>query len=167
MIVNNGTITGGGGTAILFGAGNNTLRIGTSSVITGLSDGGGGTNTLNYSNFVGSVTVNLGTGAATGTSGVANFQNITGGASDDTLTGDGNANVINGGGGADTMAGGGGNDVYFVDNAQRRGDLRPPMRGSDTVDGDRQLHACPDNVEALYMLGIGADRHRHGRRRSV
>ena len=58
--------------------------------VKGTIDGGGGTNRLDYSAYTSanSVTVNLGSGGATGASGVTNIQSITGGAgSNDTLIG--------------------------------------------------------------------------------
>ncbi|MDQ0322317.1 Ca2+-binding RTX toxin-like protein [Pararhizobium capsulatum DSM 1112] len=116
-ITNNGMISGGGGTAIRFGDGNNTLVIGASSTINGLTDGEGGTNTLDYSTFGSGAAINLLTGAATGTGGVGNFQNVIGSAGVDNITGNAGANRIDGKGGADTMSGGSGNDTYIVDNA--------------------------------------------------
>ncbi len=127
LIVNSGTISGGGGTAIQFGAGNNTLRLGATSTINGLSDGEGGTNTLDYSTFgAAGVTVNLGAGTATGTGGVANFQDVIGSAGNDTITGSGAVNVLGGGNGNDSLdggagidqlEGGAGNDTYTIDDA--------------------------------------------------
>lgn len=153
VIVNNGTITGGGGTAIQFGTGNNTLQIGTSSVINGTSDGGAGTDTLDYTNFAGAVSVDLASGTATGTGGVTNFENVIGGAGTDTLTGDGNANVLNGGAGADTMAGAGGNDLYYVDN------ISDVVTENGNAGYDIILatvnYLIQSNVEALYLKGTG------------
>lgn len=124
-ITNNGTITGAGGTAIRFGNGNNTLFVGAASDINGLTDGEGGTNTLNYASFgAAGVAVNLLTGAATGTGGVDNFQNVVGSAGSDTLTGDAGANTLNGNGGhdrllggagANTVTGGAGSDSFVVE----------------------------------------------------
>ncbi len=45
-VVNSGAIVGMGGTAVLFGAGNDLLTLLPGSSITGVADGGGGTNTL-------------------------------------------------------------------------------------------------------------------------
>ena len=111
-IVNNGTISGGGGIAILFGAGDNTLSIGAASSIVGLTDGDGGSNTLDYSSFgFGGTWVNLATGVATGTGGVQNFQSVMGSAGSDVIIGDGADNSFAGDGGNDVLAGGAGDDV--------------------------------------------------------
>ncbi|MCX7410650.1 MAG: autotransporter-associated beta strand repeat-containing protein, partial [Planctomycetales bacterium] len=76
--------------------------------------GDGGTDTLNYSAYSTSVTVNLLTGAAgTGAASFAGFENITGGSAADTLTGDGSDNVFTGGGGLDILRGGLGNDTLI------------------------------------------------------
>jgi hypothetical protein len=70
----------------------------------GRIDGGGGTNTLDYSAYTGNVLVNLQTGTATGVGGsIANIQNVTGGnggpvGSYNLLVGSG-GNVLTGGNG--------------------------------------------------------------------
>lgn len=112
VIVNNGTITGGAGVAIRFGNGDNTLRIGTNSAITGVSNGEGGINTLDYVGFgLGGTTINLFTGTATGTGGVASFQTVLGSAGVDAITGNNAANTINARAGNDTLTGGLGKDT--------------------------------------------------------
>ncbi|PWR22942.1 beta strand repeat-containing protein [Zavarzinia aquatilis] len=121
-VTNNGTITGGNGTAILFGDGDNTLTLGETSVITGLSDGGGGINSLVYDGWSTGVVVRLALGAATGTDGIAHFQNVTGTDQADTLIGDAGPNTLAGGGGNDrlhgahfdTLKGGTGDDILTL-----------------------------------------------------
>jgi Ca2+-binding RTX toxin-like protein len=81
--------------------------------ITGLIDGGGGINTLDYSAYTTDVTVDLGAGAATGTGRISNIQNATGGSGNDTLTGDLADNILIGGGGNDILTGGMGNDILI------------------------------------------------------
>ncbi|CAN5495650.1 hypothetical protein BH10PSE7_BH10PSE7_33730 [soil metagenome] len=130
VIENAGTISGGGGTAIQFGGGDDTLRIRNGSTINGLSDGGAGVNTLSYNLYTaGSVAVNLTSGAATGTGGVSLFQIVTGtdlAGSSDSLTGNAGGNQLNGlagsdnlygGAGGDTIDGGGGVDYTRYDDA--------------------------------------------------
>src|SRR5262249_6500214 len=56
-------------------------------------DGGGGTNTLDYSQYVGNATVDLPLGVATGLAGITNIQNVTGSQGNDLIVGDVNANV--------------------------------------------------------------------------
>jgi Ca2+-binding RTX toxin-like protein len=78
-------------------------------------DGAGGVNTLSYSHSSAGVTVNLGTGQASGGDAqgdtFVNFSNIQGSGFADTLTGDANANRLNGGAGNDVLNGGAGNDL--------------------------------------------------------
>jgi hypothetical protein len=117
-IINNGTINGGNGFAIQFGAGDNRLAIEAGSAMTGIADGEGGTNTLDYRNFgAAGVAVNLTAGTATGTGGVNNFTTVFGSAGIDTLTGSAAAELLNGAGGADRLSGRGGDDRYLVDHA--------------------------------------------------
>ena len=76
------------------------------------ADLGAGTgDVLSYGTTTASVTVNLGTGAASGFTSIANTENVTGGAGADNLTGSAAANTINGGAGGDVITGGGGADV--------------------------------------------------------
>ncbi|MBC8794190.1 MAG: hypothetical protein C6Y20_21570, partial [Tagaea sp. CACIAM 22H2] len=80
-------------------------------------DGRGGNDTLSYENSDAGVTVNLGTGAASGGHAqgdtVANFENVTGSSFADRLTGDANANILSGGAGADMLDGGSGDDTLI------------------------------------------------------
>ena len=77
----------------------------------GTVDGGGGTNTLDFSAWTTGVTVNLATGGATSTTGISSIQNVIGSAGNDTLTGDAHNNVFTGGPGKDIIAGGTGTDT--------------------------------------------------------
>ena len=158
---------GGGGTAIQFGAGNNTLRLGATSTINGLSDGEGGTNTLDYSTFgAAGVTVNLGAGTATGTGGVANFQDVIGSAGNDTITGSGAVNVLGGGNGNDSLdggegidqlEGGDGNDTYTIDDA---GEAVVEVSGTDLV-RSTATKTLAAGFENLTLLGAASiERHR-------
>ncbi|RJF87106.1 calcium-binding protein [Oleomonas cavernae] len=135
-IENNGTITSGNGTAILFGSGDNTLTLGSGSSIDGQSDGGLGTNTLAYSGWTTRVIVNLASGYASGADGVANFQNVTGSGGADLLLGDAGANVLSGGGGNDRLYG----DL---------GDTLNGDTGTDTI----TLYDAPADVDG----GDGSD----------
>nr|WP_293778378.1 DUF4347 domain-containing protein [uncultured Oxalicibacterium sp.] len=78
------------------------------SVLTGNA---AGTDTLDYSAYGSAVTVNLGTGSATGFTSISLFNNIVGSNYADTLIGDALNNVITGGPGADAITGGGGIDT--------------------------------------------------------
>jgi hypothetical protein len=107
------------------GPGNDVFRFGSGAAVTGLLDGGGGTNTLEYSAFAGAVTVDLtgqnttanpgdpfgGLGLATGTAHVRHMQNVVGTPFNDALTGDDEANVFMPNGGLDVVCGSGGDDT--------------------------------------------------------
>src|SRR5262249_51890245 len=91
--------------------------------VSGIIDGKAGTNTLDYSADTTRVYVNLLTGIATGTGGIANFHHVTGGQGNDILVGDNSANVLNGQGGrnliigeggADTLTAGSGGDILIA-----------------------------------------------------
>jgi Ca2+-binding RTX toxin-like protein len=86
--------------------------------VSGTVNGGSGTNTLDYSQYIATgaagVTVNLATGTATATGGVSHIQNIDGSRGNDTLTGDANANTIVSNGGNDVLMGGAGNDTFYL-----------------------------------------------------
>jgi Ca2+-binding RTX toxin-like protein len=88
-------------------------------------NGGGGTNTLDYSGWTGDVTVDLPLGYAQGlTGGISNFRNVVGGNGNNILVGDGSANVLTGGagrniliggqGGGDTLVGGSGQNILLA-----------------------------------------------------
>lgn len=111
VVVNAGRIIGSGGTAIQFGSGDNTLAIETGSAIRGLSLGGDGTDTLDYSEFGASARALFETGRATGTGGVSGFEIVKGSAFADSMRGDAEANQFLGGAGDDRLFGGAGDDI--------------------------------------------------------
>jgi Ca2+-binding RTX toxin-like protein len=77
--------------------------------------GGNGIDTASYAGSVAGVTVNLGTGAASGGDAAgdtfSSIEQVLGSGSADTLTGDANANTLWGMGGDDVLTGGGGGDL--------------------------------------------------------
>ena len=88
-------------------------------------EGGGGTDTVDFSQLTSGVTVDL--GAGTGTVEVTDVENIVGTDQMDRITGDNNENIIVGGGGndvldggddsvEDVLTGGGGIDTFIVRN---------------------------------------------------
>jgi streptogramin lyase len=93
------------------GVGNDAFGFRTGGTLAGKLDGGAGINTLNYSAYVGDVTVDLPVAVATGMAGgIANIQNVTGSRGNDLLVGDQNPNVLIGGTGRNVIIGGGGSD---------------------------------------------------------
>ncbi|MDQ6437892.1 calcium-binding protein, partial [Mesorhizobium sp. LHD-90] len=126
----NDTLIGDGNTNRLVGeAGADTLEGGNGDDVldggTGADvlNGGGDNDTVSYAGSAAGVTVDLGTGAASGgdASGdtFTDIENLKGSAFADVLTGNAGDNILNDGGvgGADTLTGGVGNDSYSVYNA--------------------------------------------------
>jgi hypothetical protein len=97
-------------TTLRGGAGDDTFRIngGAAALAGRLSiDGGGGTNTLDYSGYTGPVTVNLPLGTATAVAGgIRNIRNVAGSRGNDILVGDGTGNVLHGGTGRNLLISG-------------------------------------------------------------
>ena len=120
--------------------------------VNGTLNGGAGVDTINYSAYTTSVTVNLALGTATGTSGISNIENIIGGAGNDLLTGDGGNNVITGNGGNDTMSGGAGDDTYIFSDGWGVNDVvvENVGEGHDTLD----LSATTGSLMVGFGLGI-------------
>lgn len=80
-------------------------------------DGGLGTDTATFAASTASVSVDLGTGTATGSqSGIDSLfsiENVIGGSGNDTIKGDSRNNLLDGGDGDDTIEGGAGNDTLI------------------------------------------------------
>jgi hypothetical protein len=117
--LNAGTVAGvtfSGFRVLIGGSGNDTFVFGNGQGSTEWIDGGGGTNTLDYSAYTTAVTVNLTTGAATGVRfGVTNIQIVRGGSGTNTITGDAQGNILIGGPGTNTITGGSGRSILIAD----------------------------------------------------
>jgi streptogramin lyase len=99
--------------------------------LSGSINGGGGTDTLDYSGFTGNVTVNMRVSAGNGepgalatgvAGGISNIANVLGSIGNDLIVGDANShsftggtgrNIIIGGAGSDTITGGGGDNILI------------------------------------------------------
>src|SRR5262249_15278613 len=97
------------------GAAADTFALQQGGSVSGNVDGGGGANTLDYSQYTGDITVNLALNLASlvnrGAAGsVRHITNVTGSIGNDLLVGDANANVLIGGTGRNILIGGGGGD---------------------------------------------------------
>jgi V8-like Glu-specific endopeptidase len=112
------------------GANTDIFSFGSSSNarITGTVNGGGGTDTLDYSQRTTSVVVNLGANTATSTGGVYNIENVKGGSGHDWLVGDDKDNILYGLGGNDILDGRGGDDSLYGGNGDDR------LKGGDGAD---------------------------------
>ena len=96
---------------LIGGAGNDTFAFRTGGSLAGSINAGGGTNSLDYSSFLGTVTVDLPLGTASQVAGsISRIQNVRGSMGNDLIVGDGNANVLQGGTGRNIIIGGAGPD---------------------------------------------------------
>ncbi len=125
-------------------------------------DGGLGSDTWDASAASAPVTVNLGTGTASGADfgddELAGIENATGGSADDALTGNGHDNVLIGNAGADTLTGGGGDDTIVATSGDGS-DTIVGGGGSDTYDASRATGAIAVNLGTGTATGsyIGSD----------
>lgn len=183
--VGNDTLVGGGGNDSLYGDGflaPDTRPTGGSGPITLFADavdnhpdyvdgddllegglgndlinGGGGIDTASYANASGGVTVDLGSGSASGADGndtLVSIENVIGSEFDDDLTGGGGANVLEGRGGNDFLAGGAGDDTLLGGDGDDflQGDFGENnigVTGNDILDGG--------NGNDLLRGGLGND----------
>jgi hypothetical protein len=77
------------------GTGSDTFNLGASGSVSGIINGGGGTNTLNYAGHSTAVTINLQSHTATATGGFSNINTLAGGSGSTTLVGPNTANTWN------------------------------------------------------------------------
>jgi Ca2+-binding RTX toxin-like protein len=158
ILTNTGSITATGGTAIDMGAGDDTVILGTGSVVTGTIALGDGDDTLSASTVSVSVAVDAGAGndVVVGGSG---SDVIHGGEGDDTLVGGAGNDTLNGDAGNNSLAGGGDNDIIFggASNDHIEGD-----RGNDTLIGgngsDVYVYASGDGSDSIVeSFGLAGD----------
>ena len=140
---------------------NDLFRFADGGSVSGVVNGGGGTDTLGYGLRTTGVTVNLTAGTATATGGVANIQNVTGSPANDIITGNSASNVINGNGGTDVLkGGGGGSDLFILGSAQGSGTTVTGAGSSDTLQGGNVANtwtvtgANAGNVNGIAFTGI-------------
>lgn len=154
------SLDGGPGSDSLHGGnGSDRLLDGGSAGERDAVDGGGGSDTLDYTGRATGVTVSLGQPGAEDQ--LTAIENLRGGDGPDLLTGDAAANQIEGGGGADTVSGGDGDD--FLDGGAGA-DVLAGGAGADRLDGGSgrgfDSLACGDGSDAVQPKPtslIGAD----------
>jgi hypothetical protein len=103
------------------GTGNNTFQFGNGAGITGPLDGGGGTNTLDYTQYAGDILVDLLLGTATAVAGgIAHIQQVIGSQGNDLMVGNANPSKLIGGTGRNILIGGAG--MATLDASRGNGD---------------------------------------------
>ncbi len=98
------------------------------------ADLAGGVDTVTYAGSSAGVTINLATGAASGSLALTGVENAFGGAFNDVIIGDSFANTLGGSSGADTLTGGSGGDT-ILGGAGNDTIIYNFGDGVDTVDG--------------------------------
>jgi hypothetical protein len=155
------------------GAGNDTFAFQPLGSVSGNIDGGGGTNTLDYSALPGPITVNLQASTAPGIGGIfANLSNFVGSAGSDTLigpdantqwnlTGTNEGSVSGGAVASDTFAsfenltGGSGDDTFSIyDGGSLAGNLDGGS-GNNTLDYSHYTGNVIVNLALNTATGIG------------
>jgi Ca2+-binding RTX toxin-like protein len=151
----NDTLDGGAGSDTVDGGAGNDTIIGSADGVNDNYTGGSGTDTIDYSALTSAqtVSVNLGTGFASGTAvgtdTLTGIENIAGGEGNDSLFGSSGNNVIHGNGGADNIVGGGGSDTLYGDD------------GNDTLNGGvNDFTMTPSAANDVLFGGAGTDTFR-------
>jgi hypothetical protein len=133
---------------LMGGADTDTFSFADGQGVDGIIDGGGGTNTLDYSAYTGNLIVNLPLKAATGVgAGIANIQNVTGGGGPgyNILVGNG-GNVLRGGNGRNLLIAGAGASTLLGGTDQ-----------SILIGGSTSYDMMPDQLVAIMDYWAGTD----------
>jgi hypothetical protein len=133
----------GSSVALLGGTGDTTFALQGAVQNVSLSiAGGSGVNTLDYSQYVGDVMVNLQLGTATGVDGgIQRISNVNGSIGNDLLVGDANANILVGGTGRNVIIGGAGGDT--LDASRATGD-------NILIGGTTDFDSNPAALKAIF-----------------
>ena len=163
--------TGGSGNDVLLG--NSAANVLTGNGGNDTMMGREGSDTASYANAAAGVTVDLGTGTATGGDGndtLDSIENVIGSAYDDSLTGSAVANIISAGGGIDTVRAGngidvvtlgGGNDIFVAENGTKSSTKTGSWSWDVLTDFDG---AGDDRIdlsgfgESLHFIGTNANK---------
>jgi streptogramin lyase len=147
-------------TTLLGGAGDDSFQFHNGGSLSGALDGGGGTNTLDLSQYTGNVAVNLRLHTATVydhafakpllvLAAVSNIENVMGSQGSDLLVGDAHANVLIGGTGRNILIGGN-RRIIFAAPDQLTGSINQDnilIGGTTAYDGDVHRHALQRLME--------------------
>ncbi len=140
------------------GAGDDQFAFDLGGALAGAIDGGAGRNALDYSLWNSPVDVNLSTGTASGTSGVARLRDVTGGRGADRLAGNAEDNLLRGGEGDDFLVQAGADQIEGGGGIDR---LVGPAGGQVwLITGDGSGEAGGSLFSGIESLegGVGADR---------
>ena len=160
-IANVENFVGGTGVDTVTGDGRNNTYFATVDNVRDVFDGGGGTDTANYSAYTTALTVTLNGSTPVIVQGsgrtmpapipIANVENVVGGSGNDIFVGDANNNVFTGGGGNDTITGGAGLDRAVYTDAT--GPITVDMVGRHGERGrDRQRYAGVGRIDPRQRL---------------
>ena len=150
VVVGANTLAFSGFESLIGGANNDTFTFANGATFNGTINGGVGTDTLDYSAYTATVTVNIAAGTATGTNGISNIEVITGGSGLNTITGDSGNNVLYAGTSNDILIGGGGDDTYIFRDGWGN-DIIIDSSGNDTLD-----FSAVTNVTGTITFTFGA-----------
>lgn len=145
----NDTLVGGDGDDIVNGGAGDDFLVAGSGFGFDTYDGGAGTDTLSFSSTFLGITVDLGTGTASGseidTDTITNIEVLIGGDGDDFLDGDAGINEIFGGAGNDIIDGSGGTDI--IDGGS----------GDDIIGFDTSVETINGGAgtDAIVLFGAG------------
>jgi hypothetical protein len=138
------------------GTGDDTFQFFTGAGITGTLDGGGGTNTLDYTGYTGNILTDLLVATATGVGGgIAHIQRVIGSQGNDLIVGNANPSWLIGGTGRNVLIGGAG--LATLDASRSSGDN---ILIGGTTDWDTNLAA----LEAVMAEWDRTDLGYHDRR---
>ncbi|MGF6177588.1 calcium-binding protein [Ensifer sp. 4252] len=151
---------------IVTGAGNDTIRDVGGDVLPDLYDGGGGTDTLDYSSLSRSIDIDLSEGKASGEDvgedTVLNFEVVLTGQGDDSVIGSNNAetiatgtgdDTIDDGAGADVVSAGAGNDTVMA-AADSADDHYNGQSGLDTLNYSAATHGVMIDLTTGVATGV-------------
>jgi len=114
------------------GAGDDAFCFRNGSAVTGDLDGGPGSNTLDYSDYLTDVRIDLAEGTATSvTGGISNIQKVIGGKGNDILIGNDQDNTLDGGPGDDSLSAGGGFNILIGGEGKDSAIITYPYTYSD------------------------------------
>ncbi len=131
------------------GSGSDSFVLNNTFGVTGLVDGGSGSNTLDYSHYTTAVSVNLSKGTATKTGSITRITNVVGGAGNDTFTA---------GAGNETFTDSTGSNTYvFVANTNLGSDTINDNSGKGTISFAGTTAGCTLDLSKTTAQAVNAN----------